>query len=184
EALTEMMDRIVPCSNPACEQKFFVAPDVPPLICPLCKTRFTAFSQLPYLKLRAPRAARGGGIEYVDETASFQGVAYNRYVVGYPTRPLYNWHADPNISLRVGQSGARTDAHYRATIRYDRARDEWFLENTALPDLQARIGGGEPASGGWTPVPLGKRVALRANTQLLLGQLNKDRVAYVEMKPL
>jgi len=182
EALSEMMDRVVPCGNPLCEQKFFVAPDVPPMSCPLCKTRFTAFPQLPYLKLRAPRPTRTGGYEYVDENASFQGTPYNRYIVGYPGRPIYNWHVHPNVSLRVGQSGARTDSHNRGVIRYDTNRSEWFLENIALPDLQARVGGADPASGGWSPVPLGSRVALRPNTQLLLGQLNLDRIAYVEMK--
>jgi DNA-binding helix-hairpin-helix protein with protein kinase domain len=36
--LVELYDRIVPCANAACAQRFFAAPDFGPLKCPLCQT--------------------------------------------------------------------------------------------------------------------------------------------------
>ncbi len=184
EALSEMFDRVVPCANAACEQRYFVAPDMGPLICTLCGTRINAFTQLPYLKLRGPRPSKGGAIEYVDETAGANGVAYSRYIVGWPDRLINTWHVDPTVTLRVGLAGTRPDNRRLAVIRHDRARNEWFLENIAIPQLQARQGGGAPSPVGWAPVPLGQRVALRTGTQLLLGALNSARIAYVELRPV
>jgi len=181
EALSEMFDRIIPCANPACEQKFFVAPDEGTITCSLCGTRVNAFTQLPYLRLRAPRPDRSGVMEYVDETAPLNGPAFARYIVGWPDRVINTWHANPNVNLRVGLAGARPDNRRLAVIRYEPARNEWFLENVAIPELQARESGSAPSSGGWSPVPLGKRVALRKGTQVLLGTLDSARIATVEM---
>jgi hypothetical protein len=155
-----------------------------PLVCSLCGTRVNAFTQVPYVKLRGPRPDRTGAVEYVDETASLNGPPYSRYVVGWPDRALNTWHANPNVNLRVGLAGSRPDNRRLALIRYEQARNEWFLENIAIPDLQAREGGNAPSSGGWVAVPLGKRVALRQGTQILLGQLDVARIASIELRPV
>ncbi len=171
-ALIEMYDRIIPCANAACAQKFFVAPDVGPLKCPLCQTAITFPDAVPYLKLRAPRKVNAA-VQYRDEDK------FARYVVGWPDRTLHLWHADPQVKPTPGIQGG-ADQRPVAVVRFDVHKKSWSLENQRLADLQVGIGA-EPDMR-WERVPIGARVSLHPNAPLQLGQENIARRIYVEMR--
>lgn len=174
EALIEMFDRIVPCSNPDCEWRFFVAQEGKPLRCPVCKTYLDFKEQIPFLKLRTPVNDRGT-IVHRDEGG------YSRYIAAWPERPVYGWHADPAIKpVPDIVSGLPPDTKPRAIIRFDAHDREWYLDNAGLPEMA--VGVGPSSSIAWQPVPLGSRTPLRPGFQLLLGPHDTSRVAFVEMR--
>jgi hypothetical protein len=175
EALIEMLDRIIPCDNSACQQRFFVAPDVGPLRCPNpnCGTLVDFPERIPYLKLRAPRHQRGQ-IVYVDEDI------YPKYIVGWPARPLYAWHAEPSIRSVPTPTGARPSTKPVAMLLFDAGQRQWYLENLALPHMQ--VGTAHGAQVNWQPVPISARVPLRPHLQILFGQHNVARIAYIELR--
>lgn len=172
EALVELFDHIIPCSNTSgCEQRFFVAPEAGPLRCPLCKTYVDFPAQIPYLKLRSPRHIRGA-YQYEDEGL------FPRYVVGWAERPLYLWHANPAVKAAPGPLGQPPDSRPCAFIRFDASQRVWYLDNLALPQLQISNDGGAT----WAPVQVGTRAPLMNNGRLLFGPLNLARMAFIEMR--
>jgi DNA-binding helix-hairpin-helix protein with protein kinase domain len=110
EALIEMFDHIIPCANPSCVQRFFVAQEMGPLRCSLCGTPVTYPPEIPFLKLRKP-VLDNGVWHYRDEGH------HSRFVVGWPERPLYSWHADPNVKAAPDAKGNRPDHRPQAYIR-------------------------------------------------------------------
>jgi hypothetical protein len=172
-ALLELFDRIVPCANPGCEQKFFAAPEARPLRCPLCGTPLQFPGYIPFLKLRRP-ARETGSVQFSDEGR------YAYYVVGWPERALYAWHADPSATPAPDASGRPADDRPCAIFRFDAPSGEWYLYNAGLPDLAltAPEGQGEQAQ----PIALGSYAPLKHNTRLLLGRPSIARAAYVELR--
>jgi DNA-binding helix-hairpin-helix protein with protein kinase domain len=169
-ALLEMLDRIIPCANPACELKYFPAPDAGPIRCPLCDTFADFPGRLPFLKLRRPLPDHQG-IRFMDEGR------HPHYIVGWPERPIYSWHAYQDVKVTPDTSAALPDTSPQALIRFDANSQEWYLENLKLPDLQASLDGTS-----WTPIVLSARVPLAQNTQLQLGPLDRGRRAFVELR--
>ena len=184
EALIELFDAVVPCPNGACEVKFFVAHDARPLRCPLCHTYADFPARIPFLKLHAPLA----GSDTASGTFYGNEGRYPRYVVGWPERPLYAWHADPAIHPVPDATGAPPDTRPRAIVRYDASDSAWYLENLALTGLRATLGASGRASGAlasdaaWVDVPRGARVELRHGASLLLGPEGRGRMAFVELR--
>ncbi len=174
DALVELFDHIIPCANTSgCELRFFPAPEMGPLRCPLCKTYVDFPDYVPYIKLRSPRLL-GGTYQYEDEGR------FPRYVVGWPDRPLYLWHTDPAIKAAPGPLGQPPDSRPCGLIRYDAAQRVWYLDNLNLPQLQVAVDTSVGQS--WAPVPVGARVPLAHNGRLLFGPLNQARMAFIEMR--
>jgi hypothetical protein len=171
-ALIELFDRVIPCANAACPQRFFVAQDAGPLRCPLCGTVYAAHAEVPFLRLKAPRTV-GGSVVYVDEGMS------PRFVAGTPDRPLHVWHTDPRVGATAGPQGL-PDPRPVAFVRYDAGRRAWFLENARLDYLQIGYGPEDALQG--RRVPIGARVSLVPGAPLLLGEDSVARRAYVEMR--
>ena len=169
-ALLEMLDRIIPCANPKCDLKYFPAPDAGPIRCPLCGTYADFPGRLPFLKLRRPLPDRNG-VRFMDEGK------HPYYVVGWPERALYSWHAYPAIKPTPDAVGTLPDTSPYALIRFDANTQEWYLENLKLRDLQA-----SPNGTAWTPIPPSTRVPLSQNTELQFGPLDTGRRAFVELR--
>ncbi|HEU5441838.1 MAG TPA: hypothetical protein VFU88_21335 [Ktedonobacterales bacterium] len=173
EALIELLDHLVPCPNGKCEFKFFVARDGRPLQCPICKSYADFPDRLPFVKLQSPRQLHGK-LTFANEGQ------YPRYVVGWPERPLYGWHADTTLKSSPDGSGKPPDTRPVALLRFDAAQREWYVENLALPQLQLGIGSGTQVQ--WQPVAVGSRAPLKHGTELLLGASDHARKAFVELR--
>ncbi len=173
QALMELFDRIVPCSNPACEQKFYAMQETRPPQCPLCRTPLHFPGRIPFLKLRRP-ARDSASVQFLDEGR------YAYYVVGWPERALYAWHSDPHAKAFPDAPGDAPDMRPRAIFRFDAPSGEWYLYNAGLPDLAvtAPESPGEQAQ----PVAVGSYAPLRHNARLLLGNPETGRAAYVELR--
>src|SRR5579859_8067830 len=177
DALVEMFDRILPCANPACAQRFFVAQQVPPLRCTNCNTPLSFPAAIPFLRLTHP-VQRRPGVWQQENDAPF-----GRYVVGWPERPLYAWHTQPSIKPSPDAAqGIRLDVRPVAFIRYDPVTRMWYLQNDTLPNLRA--GKGNDPHINWKRVPPGQMVPLEAGVHLQLGDEHVARRASVEMMPV
>lgn len=172
EALIEMLDRLVPCPNGKCELKFFVAHQFRPLQCPNCGTYADFPDKLPFVKLQSPHLDRG--------QVHFRDQKYPRYLMGWPERPLYPWHAYPSLGPSPDGSGKPPDEKPVALLRFDAAQRQWYIENLRLPQLQQNVGAGTHEQ--WQVVAMGDRAPLKQGTTLLLGAQDQGRKAFVELK--
>jgi len=170
-ALLEMYDAIVPCPNGNCEMRFFIAHDAQPLQCPLCHSFADIPDKVPFLKLQSPR------IDHGNLTHGNDG-RHPHYVVGWPERPLYAWHADPKANPFPDPSG-KVDTAPQAMLHYDAVRREWYLENIKLPNMRIAIGAGQRQ---WGSVPMNQMVQLHHNDQIFLGEENSARKVFVELR--
>lgn len=175
DALVELFDRILPCANASCEQRFFVAQQAGPLRCTNCGTPVSFPGAIPYLQLLLPKQEQGAR-RFVRDGS------YGRYLVGWPERPLYAWHALPGAHTGPSTTGARPDPRPVAYIRYDPPSHTWYLQNSTIANLRA--GKGIDPNIDWKPVPPGGLVPLEHDVHLLLGEDHVARRAFVEMHPV
>lgn len=175
DALVELFDRILPCANSACQQRFFVAQQAGPLRCTNCGSPVNFPGDIPFFQLLQPKQEQGGWTFVKDGP-------YGRYVVGWPERPLYAWHALPSVKASPDMKGTRPDPRPVAFIRYDPPRRTWYLQNGTIADLRA--GKGVDPHIDWKPVPPGGLVPLEHGVNLLLGEAHVARRAFVEMRPV
>lgn len=159
--LLRMMDRIVPCSNPACVMKSFVLPNVARPICPWCKTPLAnPGANVPIVDLYNPNGVRPGNYALQDWS-----------IAGMHGRGLFSYHADGSESPKPGVNPVRV-AHFEAT-----SGGRWFLVNDGLAD--ARVVGSRVV----TPFGKGDRVELVSGLKILLGASEQSRAAMVQMLP-
>ena len=120
-ALGRLTDRLITCSNPNCDERYYPVVRHTSTGCPWCNTQLSVPGGLPILCLYE-RGARKTFVP-VEEF----------WIAGYPDRTLHTWHA---------QTGGDADnfADQRAIARITRnARGEWGLLCTGAAPL-ARMG--------------------------------------------
>lgn len=171
DALVELFDRVVPCANPDCEQHFFAAPEEGALRCPLCRTSITQPAQIPYIRLEGPKPTNALKQQEPSDH-------YARYLLGWPGRPLYRWHANPGARPTPDEDGTTPDVSRRAYIGLDTTGRIWELHNVSFPELRAAQPQDDQR---WSPIPIGTAVRLQHGTRVLLGEQSRACMAVVEM---
>jgi serine/threonine protein kinase len=153
-ALVKTVDLIQPCTNKACEQKWYVFDNSTKPCCPFCGTPHKG--KLPILNLYSSRTA---GRYLSDE---------HRLMV-YTDQSLFLWH----VNNLVAPNERLTDAQKKRVGYFVLHKDAWWLVNEGLPDLM------EVSTK--TLVPVGGKVELKDGLQLVLAKGDGGRLAVVQM---
>ncbi|HVS36091.1 MAG TPA: hypothetical protein VMS17_10965 [Gemmataceae bacterium] len=153
-ALARSADLLIPCGNPACEEKAFLyCPDEAP-VCPWC--RWQLKEPVPVLELHyAPPGRRG---QYRPE---------GHRVVGHDGKRLYRWHTHRHVGFAEG-----AEAALQAVVL--RQEDQWILANYNLHGMVSPAG---------NPVPVGRGCPLRDGDEVVLSGDEHGRIAVVRMIP-
>lgn len=164
DPLTELWDIMLPCSNPACVQGYFVAPSSGPLVCTNCETRVEAPEWIPHFEISPPAA---GGYDSTIPAPS--------HMLGWQGRILYPWHIRSQPA-----SDTFFDAAPYAEIVFDSRERAWYLENLRISDLH----GGRDRDGqiNWQPIPLHARLRLRPGVRLRFGTENATAEVVVDRR--
>lgn len=173
DALTRLYDRIVPCANPACIQRFFAAPEEPgPLRCSFCGKITTGPASVLYMRLKKLETddTEAWWDDESDGNASWVDDDY--VVVGWPGRTLHEWHLSTRVTP-VPAPGREYQPHPIASFEYDRRQDTWYLRNESATSL--RFVDAEKS------IPPGKAVPLRNGHQIWLGPERDSRLAVIEI---
>jgi serine/threonine protein kinase len=153
-ALVKTVDLLQPCANPACEQQWYVFDNKAKPCCPFCGTAFS--DPLPVLNLYSSQ-----------REGSFR--PDNHRLMVYSGQSLFYWHINKNIS----PNEKLADAHKKRVGYFIFHQSVWYLVNEAMPDLMDVTTK--------TPVPIGGKVALEDNKQLLLSRESGGRLVVVQM---
>ena len=169
DALTRLYDRIVPCSNPKCHQRFFAAPESPgPLRCSWCMRETRGPASLLYMRLQRLESTYSTLFE--KEERGFVDDDY--MVVAWPGRTLHEWHLSTHVTP-VPTSGRDDDPRPVASFQYDMDTNRWYLRNERATQLQF--------VGAKRPIPPGRTVPLHDGHQMYLGISSDSRLAIVEI---
>ena len=162
--LVRMADALVPCANPSCPLQAFVLPASGRAQCPACGTVLDSPNLVPLLHFYCPVAGKRGEFRNDD----------GYILVGWPGRTLHIWHLEAD---RL--PGPGVDTSPKAHLEYDPATRRWSLVNEAIAGL--RILG---EAGQHQQVPTGSSCELVNEMQLLLGEGDDARLAYLQLANL
>jgi|GEM_PF-40814 len=153
-ALVRTTDLLQPCSNAACDMKWYVFDNTTRPTCPCCGTMYQG--SLPVLNLYSSRQA-----------GSYR--ADNHRIMVWDGQSLYPWHVNRNIF-----PGERLTNEQKKRVGYFRMHQgEWVLVNEGLPAMKDV---GEDRN-----VPIGEFVHLREDTQILLSPQEGGRLIHVQL---
>jgi len=155
-ALVKTVDLIQPCTNPACDQKWFVFDNTTRPKCPFCGTAFVG--SLPVLNLYS---SRGGGKFLPD----------NHRLMVYSNQYLYPWH----VSRSVFPNERLTSEQKRPVGYFVFHGGRWLLVNQTLTGLK------DVTSGDGIHLPPGSQVKLENDQKLLLSPEDGGRLVHVQM---
>lgn len=152
--LIKTVDLMQPCSNPKCEQKWYVFDNSTKPVCPFCHTPFRG--QLPVLNFYSAR----GKDKFLPD---------NHRLMVYTNQYLYPWHVYRNVfpNERLSSDAARPVGYFV----FHQGR--WVFVNQRLPrmrDLTLNV-----------PVPINTMVDLTHDKQLLLTDEAEGRLLHVQM---
>ncbi len=155
-ALVKTTDLMQPCSNPACEAKWFVFDNTTKPRCPFCGTEF--HGQLPMLNLY-----------YSPAKGRFLPENYRLMV--YDKQSLYMWHVNrfvtPNERTKPEDKKPVGDFHFH--------NGKWILINRRLPDMWDVTG--EPKR----QIKVGEFVELTEGRKILLSGDDGGRLIVVQL---
>lgn len=155
-ALVRLADRVVPCSNPKCPMKSYVAPEAHGFKCPWCATPFRSpGGGIPVLRLYHAGQQRG---TYKEDHWTVLGI-----------HRIARHHADRRRSPDPGVA-PEVVGHFDVD-----SKGKWYLVNDALDD--ARIV--EPS--GSVPFQRGTKVPVAAGMKIVMGRDEHLRAGFVEM---
>jgi hypothetical protein len=120
-ALLKTWDKIIPCSNPGCQQKFFVLGDVRNLRCPFCGTK--PEGPIPILN-------------FYKETRPGEWLPDGEFVV-HPRTALCGWHVYDNIL-----PGPDVDKTVQAYFAFRNGK--WLIVNQKLTSMLSPAGNPVP----------------------------------------
>lgn len=153
-ALVKSLDLLIPCTNPACEQKWFMYDNSVNPICPFCSAKFQG--GLPVLNFYSLREAK-----YLSDDT--------RLMV-YPGQLLHAWHVNsqvfPNEKLTSDQS--------LPVGTFELVDHKWHLLNQNIPGLIEK-------SQIERHIPVGSSVELKDNQQLFLSKEKGGRLIHIQM---
>jgi hypothetical protein len=178
DALTRLYDRILPCTNPRCFQRFFSAPEDPgPLACSMCGHVLDGPQSLPYLRLQRFR-------EGTDTEPAHYEDDNGHVVVGWLGRLLHAWHLSTDVTP-VPADGHPYDPRPVGRFLYDGGmgdideddgdKDIWYLRNERMAELLV-VGASQN-------VPIGADVPLSDGLQMWLGSTTRSRLVTAQMVP-
>jgi serine/threonine protein kinase len=153
-ALVKTVDLIQPCQNKDCIQKWYVFDNSTKPCCPFCGTPYKG--KLPVLNLYSSRKEGS----YLPD---------NHRVMVWTGQSLFPWHVNrlisPNEKLTVQQ---------KTRVGYFQLHDNsWWLVNEGMPNLT------DVATK--TQVPIGGKIELKDNMQLLLSREEGGRLVHIQM---
>jgi len=153
-ALVKTVDLIQPCSNAACEQKWYVFSNSTKPVCPFCDTPFVGL--LPVLNLYSSQ-----------QEGRF--LPDNQRLMIYNNQSLYQWHSN-----RLVFPNERLTPEQKKRVGYFVFhQQQWYLVNEALPDLM------DVATK--KNIAIGDKVALVDGQKLLLARGEGGRLVAVQM---
>jgi serine/threonine protein kinase len=155
-ALVKTVDLIQPCTNPSCDQKWFVFDNSTRPKCPFCNTPF--IGPLPVLNLYS---SRGGGKFLPD----------NHRLMVYSNQYLYPWH----VSRSVFPNERLTPEQKKPVGYFVFHAGHWLFVNQTLTGLK------DVSSGTPIELPPGSQVPLVNDQKLLLSPEDGGRLVHVQM---
>lgn len=155
-ALVKTVDLVQPCSNPSCEQKWYVFDNSKKPKCPFCGTPFKG--KLPIFNLYSSRA--GGNFR-----------PENHRLMVYTNQSLFPWHTNtlvfPNERL--------TDDQKKRMGYFVFHNDQWWLVNERMKDLV------DVTNNQKKPIPIGGKLELKDGQKILFDKEDGGRLAVVQM---
>ena len=153
-AIIKSLDLIQPCINEKCEQGWFIFDNTNKPKCPFCNTSYQG--ALPVINLYSERT-KGN---YVTD---------NHRLMVYNNQSLFPWHIN-----RLIQPNERIEKqHTRRMGYFVNHKKKWYLVNENIPKLEnvktKKI------------YPIGSKVILKDNMQLLTGQEKGDRLLHIQL---
>ncbi len=153
-ALVKTVDLLQPCTNPACEQKWYAFDNSIHPHCPFCGTPHQG--KLPVLNLYS--AAPNGSYR-----------PDNHRIMVYSGQSLFKWHADNRVFPNEKLSATET----RRVGYFVLHQGNWWLVNETLPemyDVRSK-----------TAIPMGGKILLEEGAQILLQRGEGGRLLMVQM---
>jgi hypothetical protein len=138
-ALVKTVDLLQPCSNPSCEQKWYVFDNSTLPKCPFCGTAYKG--QLPVLNLYSSH-----------KEGSFR--PDNHRLMVYSNQSLFAWHMFKNVF----PNERLTDAQRKRLGYFVLHQGRWWLKNEAMNNLWDATAK--------TQVPVGGQIELKEGLQL------------------
>jgi hypothetical protein len=154
QALIKTNDLKLQCSNPQCEQKWFIYNNTKNTCCPFCGTKYN--QSIPIL-------------DFYYQFKKDVWKPENQRLVIYNNTTLHQWHSNRNI-VRNEQL---TDAQKVRVGYFSFYNNKWVLVNEKLPSLKDLNNDKE--------IPAGAMVELTAGSKLLLSKEEGGRVAIISI---
>jgi len=157
DTLVKTADLLLPCKHAGCTQKWFVAYDARPLVCPFCSAPYQL--SVPILNLYSRNFQNRFAFD-------------NQRLVIHSEQMLYPWHCDRGIVVNERLSEqARRRVGYFACIN-----GTWWLVNEQLEQLADITLDGQPKL-----VRKGEKLELKSSQRILLSNAEGGRLALVQM---
>src|SRR5579875_2124231 len=119
-ALAEAYDRVIPCSSPSCEWRYFIVPNqMRHLTCPYCLQPVKYPRTLPVITL----LEHNGTSDLEGYNKSFQTI------IGWPGRKLREWHVKAHHSPIPTSPDYYPDRSAMASFEFDSRKGQWYLYN-------------------------------------------------------
>lgn len=163
EALVKLRDRVIPCSNQACEMQCFAVLESGNVQCPWCGTRPKTTDTLAVLRMYRHVLTRQRQFEPDG----------HYMIVSWPKRTLHDWHIFTD-KLPGYTSFNPTRAHFE----FSTSTKAWILHNDDIDDLIVK-----DSSGKRTISPKCS-FELKEAQQIIFGNTDQSRSAYVHIMRL
>ena len=155
-ALVKTVDLLQPCTNAQCSQKWYPFDNKKYPKCPFCGTAHTG--KLPVLNIYSATV----GNKFKPD---------NHRIMVYSGQSLFKWHADKRIfpNEKISNEDAKRVGYF---ILHN---GNWYLVNERLPDMLQIMPDGKKE------IPIGDKVKLEDNVQIILQQGNGGRLLHIQM---
>ena len=153
-ALLKTVDLIQPCSNPNCDEKWYVFDNSAKPKCPFCGTEHKGSLPIADLYYNA-----GGG--------KFK--AENHRLMVYHNQYIFKWHSSKNVIRNENL----TDADKKPMGYFTFYQNKWVLVNQNLPSMKDLTENKE--------IPIGAMVELKDKKQIMLSSEDGGRLLYITL---
>ena len=154
EALIKTVDLMQPCSNPKCEQNWFVFDNTNKPHCPFCGWKYSGL--LPILNLYS-------------SIKSGKFLPDNHRLMVYHNQYIYPWH----VSKKVFPDEKLSEADKKPVGYFSFYKGKWVFVNQNIPELEDLT---EKKK-----IAIGSMLELKEGKQILLSRKPGGRLVYVQM---